>query len=151
MAHADDQSGYLRDETGFELSRQLEMEYTPRQVPVEVVLNGDYIGLYFLCEKIRVENGRVNITEQEDNDTNPYNASGGWLLELNGDGARVFGQHENNDKSKPWYCFTTHSPEEVSNVQKKYISRFLGETDSCIFVPNKTDAGWERYIDTYSL
>ena len=82
LPHADDMSGYLRDESGFEMSRLLGMEYTPLQKPVEVVLNGDYIGLYFLCEMIRVEQGRVDVLEQQDNDMNPYNVSGGWLLEL---------------------------------------------------------------------
>lgn len=52
-----DATGYLRNETGFEVSRQLGMPYTPRQYPVELVLNGEYQGLYFLCEKIRLRVG----------------------------------------------------------------------------------------------
>ncbi len=151
MPHADDLSGYLRDETGFEMSRQLGMEYTPRQLPVEVVLNGEYIGLYFLCEKIRVENGRVDITEQQENDTNPNNVSGGWLLELSGDGTFVHGQFEDNDPTRIWYWFDSHSPEQVSQVQVNYISRLLSQTDSCIFVKDKYDRGWEGFIDVYSL
>ena len=151
MPHADDLSGYLRDETGFELSRRLGMEYTPTQKPVEVIINGEYIGLYFLCEKIRVESGRVNITEQQDNDMNPYNASGGWLLELSGDGTFVHGQFENNDTSRIWYWFASHSPENVSQVQIDYISHFISQTDSCIFVDDKTDISWENYLDVFSL
>lgn len=151
MPHADDLSGYLRDESGFEMSRLLGMEYTPLQKPVEVVLNGEYIGLYFLCEKIRVESGRVDIQEQQDNDTNPYNASGGWLLEQSGTGTFVHGQHENNNPSRLWYWFESHSPENVSQVQKDYISRFIMQADSCIFVENKDDRGWESYIDMSSL
>ena len=151
LPHADDLSGYLRDESGFEMSRQFGLEYTPLQKPVEVVLNGDYIGLYFLCEKIRVEQGRVNIHEQQDNDMNPYNASGGWLLEQSGTGTIVYGQHENNDPSRLWYWFESHSPEIVSQVQKDYISRFIMQADSCIFVANKADRGWENYIDVSSL
>ena len=151
MPHADDLSGYLRDESGFEMSRLLGMEYTPLQKPVEVVLNGEYIGLYFLCEKIRVESGRVDIQEQQDNDTNPYNVSGGWLLEQSGTGTYVHGQFENNDPSRLWYWFESHSPENVSQVQKEYISRFIFQADSCIFVNNKHDRGWENYIDVPSL
>ena len=151
MPHADDLSGYLRDETGFELSRRLGMKYTPTQKPVEVILNGEYIGLYFLCEKIRVEKGRVDIIEQQDNDTNPYNVSGGWLLELSGNGNVVHGQHENNDPSRMWYWFESHSPENVSQVQRDYISRFISQADSCIFVDDKNDRGWENYLDVFSL
>ena len=151
MPHADDLSGYLRDETGFEMSRQLGMDYTPRQLPVEVVLNGEYIGLYFLCEKIRVEKGRVAITEQQDNETDPELVSGGWLLELSGSGNKVYGQFENNDPAGIWYWFESHSPENFSKVQVDYISRLISKTDSCIFVTDKTDRGWENYIDIYSL
>ena len=48
LAHADARRGFLRNTVGFYISRRLGMDYTPDQVPVEVVLNGEYIGLYFL-------------------------------------------------------------------------------------------------------
>ena len=67
MAHADDaqsKKGFMRNQVGFELSRMIGMEWTPATAPVEVVLNGDYIGLYFLTETIRVDKDRVNIVEQ---------------------------------------------------------------------------------------
>ncbi len=69
LAHADDNMCFLRNTVGFELSRQLGLAYTPEQRPVEVVLNGDYIGLYMLNENIRVDADRVNITEQADEET----------------------------------------------------------------------------------
>ena len=142
-----DWSGYLRNETGFELSRLLQMPYTPSERPVELTLNGEYLGLYFMCEKIRVEDGRVEIVEQEDYDTNPFNVSGGWLLELRGAANTVYGQYENNDNSGLWYKFESVSPEHFSSQQQKYISTFISRTDSCIFVSDKMDQGWEHYID----
>ena len=151
LPHADDMSGYLRDESGFEMSRLLGMEYTPLQKPVEVVLNGDYIGLYFLCEMIRVEQGRVDVLEQQDNDMNPYNVSGGWLLELSQNDNIIVRRFENNDKNGLFYKFGSHSPANVSQVQIDYISKFISQTDSCIFVNNKADRGWENYIDVPSL
>lgn len=147
LPKASDWSGYLRDETGFELSRLLNMPYTPRFLPVEVVLNGEYMGLYFLGEKIRVEKGRVDIQEQQDLDTNPINVSGGWLLELGLDGTIVHQQHEGNDVNNFWYSIMSQSPEQVSQVQKDYIHNFLFKADSCLFVTDKTDQGWEKYFD----
>ena len=52
MAHADDHLAKLKNTVGFELSRRIGLAYTPAQAPVEVVLNGQYIGLYFLAETI---------------------------------------------------------------------------------------------------
>ncbi|MBR5744805.1 MAG: CotH kinase family protein, partial [Muribaculaceae bacterium] len=40
LAHADDDLCFLRDEIGFQLSRLMEMKWTPGHKPVEVVLNG---------------------------------------------------------------------------------------------------------------
>ena len=68
MAHAS-WNDFLTNTVGFELSRRIGLAYTPAQVPVEVVLNGQYIGLYFLTEKIVVGENRVNIKEQENGDT----------------------------------------------------------------------------------
>lgn len=143
--------GYLRNETGFELSRQLGMPYTPRQYPVELILNGEYQGLYFLCEKIRVEDGRVDVMEQQDMDYNPDNATGGWLLETGFDENVVIEQYQNQDPANSWFGIMSQSPEVLSPVQKDYIHDFLFRVDSCIYVADKEDRGWEQLVDINSL
>ena len=82
LAHADDGYGYVRNFTGFSLGRRIGLPWTPAQQPVEVVINGDYRGLYFLTESIRIEEDRVNITELDDNVSDPSLISGGYLVEL---------------------------------------------------------------------
>lgn len=151
MAHCEDFSGYLRNTTGFELSRLLNMPYTPREIPVELVLNGEYMGLYFLCEKIRVESGRVDIMEQASGETIPDNATGGWLLELADEGNVVISQHQNNDPSNSKFTFVTQSPEELSPVQRAYIHDLLARADSCVYVTDKWDTGWEQILDIHTL
>lgn len=147
----DDWSGYLRNETGFETSRQLGMPYTTRQYPVELILNGEYEGIYFLCEKIRVESGRVDIMEQIDNDTNPYNVTGGWLIEKDGNGPLINAQYQNNDPDESFYYFSSESPELLSQEQLNYITPLLQRIDSLIFVADKNDTAWENYLDINSL
>lgn len=151
LAHYHDFSGYLRNTMGFDMSRLLHMPYTPTQVPVEVVLNGDYVGLYFLCEKIRVEGGRVEVMEQADNETLPDNATGGWLLELTDDGNIVIDQYQNNDPANPRFTIVTQSPEVLSPVQRAYIHDLLHRADSCVYVADKNDRGWEQLIDMNTL
>lgn len=151
LAHYNDFSGYLRNTMGFDMSRLLGMPYTPTQVPVEVVLNGDYMGLYFLCEKIRVEGGRVDIMEQADNETIADNVTGGWLLELTDDGNIVIDQYQNNDPANPRFTIVTQSPEVLSSVQRAYIHDLLHRADSCVYVPDKSDQGWEQLIDMNTL
>ena len=151
MAHCEDISGYLRNTTGYEMSRLMGMPYSPSEVPVELVLNGDYVGLYFLCEKVRVESGRVDIMEQSDLEMIPDNVTGGWLLELTDDGNKVIQQHQGNDPANPEFCFVTQSPEVLSNEQRNYIRNLIARVDSCIFVPDKNDRGWEQLVDIVTL
>ena len=60
----------LRNALAFEMSRILGMEYTPRYAYVEVVLNGDFLGNYMLCEKIEIARERLNIGRDS------------WLMEI---------------------------------------------------------------------
>ena len=146
-----DYSGYLKNEIGCELSRQMGMPYTTRELPVELILNGEYAGLYFLCEKIRVEGGRVEITEQAEYETDPEKVTGGWLIENRAYSNIIHSQYENNDPKLPWLSFESLSPENWSIEQQKYISNLLVKTDSSIHVTNKNNRTWEQYIDINSL
>lgn len=82
LAHADDNKGYLRNFTGFALGERIGLPWTPRQQPIEVVINGDYRGLYFLTESIRVGDGRVPVQELDDNVDDRALVSGGYIIEL---------------------------------------------------------------------
>ena len=146
-----DWSGYLRNETGFELSRLFNMPYTTSQLPVEVVLNGEYMGMYLFCEHIRVEKGRVDIVDQKDNETDPEKITGGWLLETRGYESTAYHQYENNDPNGLHYFLESHTPEVLSEAQSSYLANLISKTDSCIFVADKDDQGWEQFIDINSL
>lgn len=82
LAHADDDYGFLRNFTAFMLGKRLGLPWTPSMVPVELVLNGDYRGIYFLTESIRAEKERVDIEELEDGCEDPAMVSGGYIVEL---------------------------------------------------------------------
>ena len=56
-----DQTG-MRDVLSYELSERLG-QYASRRVYCEVVINGDYKGLYVFMEKIKPDDGRVNINK----------------------------------------------------------------------------------------
>ena len=149
MAHADDNLGFLRSTVGFELSRRLGLAYTPRQEPVEVVLNGDYIGLYMLTDKIRVAKDRVNIVEQADLETAPENITGGWLVEI--DNYEEDGQVCITEGNGAKLRFTMHTPEQLSDEQRQYITGLLTATDRAIYANNKNSTEWEQFIDMDSL
>ena len=59
-------NSFLKNSSAFILSEMLGMDYTVRGKFVNLVLNGNYVGLYWLGEAIKVDSNRVNISEDED-------------------------------------------------------------------------------------
>ena len=149
LPYANTWMGKMNDALPFEIGRRMGMAWNPRQEPVEVMLNGQYIGLYFLTEKIRVDKNRVNIVEQKDNETNPSMVKGGWLLEI--DNYNEPGNISFTEGNGQPFWITPHSPEELSLVQRNYITNFLLEADAAIYADDKSDIEWEQYIDIDSL
>lgn len=145
MANADDDYATLRNTVGFELSRLMGLDYTPSQRPVELVLNGDYKGLYMLTEKIRVAHDRVNIVEQDNRETDPYNITGGWLIEIDNydDDQQIRFKESNGEMLR----FTYHSPDTLSEEQYDYLSDCLKATDAAIYQTDKSSTEWEEKID----
>ena len=157
LAHGDDNLARLKNTMGFELSRRIGLAYTPAQEPVEVVLNGQYIGLYFLTEKIRVDKHRVNIEKQADGETDAEKITGGWLLEIDNspkEGEFVYIveiARSTNPGDSIGICVSHHSPEILSNVQERWLTQYLEEANAAIYTPDKNSTEWEQYIDIDTL
>ncbi len=122
-----DQTG-MRDVLAYELSNRLG-QYASRSVYCEVVINGDYKGLYAFMEKIKPDKGRVNI-EKMDETCNQYpEVTGGYIVKadkttggdpvawtMQGYGGGWGGWGASTD-------FILHypKPSDVTNTQKNYI------------------------------
>lgn len=131
MAGADDYLGFLKNTVGYSLSEHIGLPYTPHQVPVELVLNGDYKGLYFVTETVRIDNDRVNIHEQNDGETASELITGGWLVEIDNypsDGNITFEEHNGQ-----YVMVTPQSPEKLSAVQRTYITNQLNQLNDAIY------------------
>lgn len=69
---------FIRDYLCYNLSRQMG-NYATRTEYCEVVVNGDYKGLYLLQEKIKVDAGRVDIQKMLTTDNSGTNLTGGYI------------------------------------------------------------------------
>ena len=120
MAGADDIYSQLRNVVGYEISRRMNMPWTPAQCPVEVVWNGEYLGLYMISETIGIGKNRVNITQQADNETEAHAITGGWLVEI--DNFETTPQVVLPDAGNWWPLrITGSSPEVWSAEQEAYV------------------------------
>lgn len=151
LAHADDalnKKGFMRNQVGFELSRMIGMAWTPATAPVEVVLNGDYIGLYFLTETIRVDKDRVNIVEQEDEETDSAKITGGWLVEIDNYDEDPHITIKEGDGHTMWFTYKT--PEVLSKAQETFLGDEMSRIDELVYGDKNSDELWQ-YLDIDAL
>jgi hypothetical protein len=71
-------STLIRDYISYVLAGKMG-EYAPRVKYCEVVLNGAYVGLYFLQEKIKEDDSRVDIVKMDLDDQTLPDLSGGYI------------------------------------------------------------------------
>ena len=131
LAHPDDGLGYLKNAVGFRIAQLLDMRWTPHQVPVELMLNGQYQGLYFLTEHVRIAKNRINIQELEDNCSNPDSITGGWLVEIDNyeeDGNITFTEGNGQD-----VMITPKSPEILSYAERNYATAQLNNLNQLLY------------------
>ena len=63
----------------------MKFEYTVKCKPVDVIINGNFKGNYYICDPIEVGNNRVNISKTSENYLIKSNNYGGYLLEIDGE------------------------------------------------------------------
>lgn len=68
----------IYNHVGYELSRKIG-KYASRGQFVEVEVNGEYLGVYFFCEKVKRDSNRINIKSLNFSSTD---LSGGYILKI---------------------------------------------------------------------
>ena len=131
MAHADDNLGFLRAYAGFRISKALQMRWTPRTRPVELVLNGQYKGLYFLTEHVRIASNRVKIKEQADNESRADSITGGWLVEI--DNYQTENNIELDEGNGQHVMISLREPDELTNPQRTYIVNQMNALNNALY------------------
>ncbi|MBP5225395.1 MAG: CotH kinase family protein, partial [Lachnospiraceae bacterium] len=85
LANAFDPS-LLRDRVTAWLGDQMGFEFTPRGVPVDVIMTGQifgthYLGSFYLTETVRVDTNRLEIDELKETDVDEPTITGGYLVQ----------------------------------------------------------------------
>lgn len=128
----------MRNLLAHEVSRQLQLPYTVYSEPVDVILNGEYKGLYQLCDQVDENKDRIPITEMEVTDTAGDSLTGGYHIEMD---AYASGESANiTFNSSRGIPFTIKSPDEdvIQPVQRKYIMDYWNSVEQLL---------WSSYYD----
>ena len=121
-----DQTG-MRDVLSYELSEKIG-QYAPRRVYCEVVVNGDYKGLYAFMEKIKVDDHRVNITKMDESCNAYPEVTGGYITKADKStgGDPVAWQMQETGGNGWWQSYVDFihhypKPQEITSAQNQYI------------------------------
>ena len=118
-------TAWLGDEMGF--------EFTPRGVPVDVVMTGEeygteYLGSYYLSENVRVDKNRLEIDELKEGDTDDQVITGGYLLQNSYQVDKDSPDRFKTSRGAEWATHTpSFDPEDVSSGS--YLLDSQGQED----------------------
>ena len=133
----------LRNHVSFRIAMQTDLAWTPRGEFVEVILNGNHIGNYYLCEHIKVDKNRVNIQELEESDID-----GGFMMELDTYYDEVF-KFKSAVKQFP-YMFK--DPDEVNEDQFAFMKDFIDNLENSLYDKARfSTREYEQYLDIDSF
>lgn len=138
----------LRNDVGLEIARRTKgMAWNSHSQYVQVYIDGKYVGLYLLCEKIKIAKNRVNITEMDATASKEPEISGGYLLEFD------YTQDETYYTTASYrYDFKIKEPDEVTAEQSKYILNYLNTMEQVLKKPDQVKMqGYEKFLDTNSF
>lgn len=133
--------------------------WAPRTQLCEVVLNGEYIGVYVFMERIKVNPGRVNIDPLNYNDTLNNELTGGYIFKIDKTTAGgVISWNSPYTSAAPGngtIGYQLHDPEAIDMhpTQLQYIEDFVTNWENALAGPNFTDPilGYKPYIDEASF
>ncbi len=148
----------MKDPVTFEMSRRMGY-YAPRTKFVEVLLNGDYAGLYILEEKLKRDSNRIDIAKLNPTDTSGTELTGGYIFEINpnGDPAAWYSNYPGyqGPTLTGTYEYKVVYPRQnlLHPNQLNYIHSFVDSFEDALHGPNYQDPinGWRNYASEKDL
>ena len=135
----------LRNVVAMKLSEIVGMPWTPAMLPVEVYMNGNYLGCYTFSEHKKVSEHRVDLDIVGESDISGDAVTGDYYMEI----------EQNQDETT---CFYTQvcgipmmfsEPEVPTAAQLQYVKEYFRQAETALRSSNFTDpdTGWQKYID----
>jgi hypothetical protein len=151
----------MRNILAYQLGRDLG-HYAPRTKLCEVVLNGDYQGVYVLIEKIKRDNNRVDIAKLNDDEVSGDDLTGGYIIKIDRDteggeegwASAYAPRYREEDKQRSIYFrYEYPDTDEIASEQKTYIQNYVKAFEDALASDDFADPeqGYAPYIDVRSF
>lgn len=133
--------------------------YAPRQCDVEVVLNGEYQGVFACVEKIKRDADRVDIAKLQPDETAGDDLTGGYILSVERDSGPTngmisdFAPAESGNGQYTYMEYRYPKPENIAPEQKAYIQAYVDSFETALAGPDLSDPaiGYQAYADLSSF
>ncbi len=140
----------IRTSAAEAISKSTDLAWTPTYRHVEVILNGQYVGVYQFTEAVKPASARIDIEELEETDNAEPEITGGYLLEID---ARLEENDEPGIRTPRNVPVVIKEPEPATPQQSAYILGHVQDFEDALFAPNFADPvnGYRRYLDVDSF
>lgn len=123
---------------------------------VELVINGDYKGIYVFMERIKRGSGRVNIAKMSNSDVSGDAVTGGYIFSLDKEPNGWFSSYavpNSTTSNKRQFSYVYPKPENIVPAQKNYIKSYVDSFENALAAQNfqhKTN-GVRRFAELSSF
>ncbi len=148
----------IRNRYTYWLGKQIGLEFTPQCTPVDVVMNGCYLGSYCLSELVKTGKNRVDIDELAEDVREGEELTGGYLLSTYKDNPpetsfKISSMDEYADELS--FDFESPDPEDFTvQEQHDYIKNYIQTLDEIICsddLCDKNGVSYKEYLDIDSM
>lgn len=124
----------IRNAVAFEIAKKTNLEWTPSGKFAEVFLNGKFLGNYFICEKIQINENRLNISKDS------------YLIEFDVHYDEKF-KFRTSIKNLP---INIKNPDIPSEAQLAYITAYIDTIENILYGDSLSIA-IENFLDLPSF
>lgn len=145
-----DEPSFIRDALSYHLAEKMG-QYAPRTRYCEVIVNDDYRGLYFLTEKIKIDDKRVDLVKMDSSSNVFPDVTGGYIIKADkttGGDVPAWTTPAYDYWENVYYIFHDPKPEEITPEQSAYIHNYFDTIQSLISTHNQSvTSGFPAYLD----
>ncbi len=151
----------IRNFLTFKLARELGW-YASRTRLCEVIINGDYKGLYVFMEKIKRDKNRVDISKLKSDEISGDDLTGGYIVKIDkfdggNSGAGWESPYPPPGRTDPnqviFFQFDYPKADKIVQQQKQYIEDFVTDFEEALRDPDFRDphTGYRAFINDDSF
>jgi subtilisin-like proprotein convertase family protein len=147
----------IRNALTYDLSKRMG-HYATKSVFVELLIDGEYQGVYVLEEKIKRGSSRVNISKLTTSDNSGDQLTGGYIIRIDKRDGTEGGWHSSFaplSGSTDTVYFQYYYPKDtvITPQQKTYLQDYIYRFEQALAGPDYADelTGYNKYIDQTSF